>query len=51
MANDKYSLTYKALDEIPDVATPLVSGTDSLIVIRGGKPYVVDLDDFIDFIS
>ena len=51
MANDKYSLTYKAIDELPAIALPLVSGTDSLVVFRGNKPYVVDLDDFIDFIS
>ena len=51
MANDKFSLTFKPLDEISDVSLPLVSGTDSLILIRGSKPYIVDLDDFIDFIS
>ena len=51
MATDKYSLTFKALDEIESLSLPLVSGTDSLIVVRDSKPFLVGLDDFIDFIS
>lgn len=51
MATDSLSLTFKALDELEDLSLPLVSGTDSLIMVRGSKPYLVALDDFIDFIS
>jgi hypothetical protein len=48
---DGYDLATKKISELDAISAPLVSGTDSIIITRGGKPFTIGLDDFIDFIS
>jgi len=48
---DRHDLAVKAVDELDELSLPLVSGTDSLLLTRGGKPFTVALDDFIGFIA
>lgn len=50
MANDKYSLTYKAIDELDTVTDIITTGTCSLVIMSGSQPFRISIANLVSLI-